>query len=87
MTEAVVPCMMATAGKAARTISRVLWPSSTQATQAPIVYKKVWHKNTPEENVLEKDHRCQPYHAVIFLGFRRSGRCRINFRGHGNQVG
>jgi len=38
--EAVVPCMMATSGKAARTIGRVLWPSSIQDTHVPIVYKR-----------------------------------------------
>jgi len=37
MMEAVVPCMMVTAGKAARTTCRVVWPSSIQATNAPIV--------------------------------------------------
>jgi len=87
ITEAVVPRMMATSGKAARTIGRVPWPSSIQATHAPIVYKKVWHERTPEGLVFEKDHRCQPYHAVVLPGFRRSGRIRISCRGHGTQVG
>jgi len=49
--------------------------------------QKVWHKSTPEGLVFEKDHRCQPYHAVVLLGFRQSGRIRISCRGHGTQVG
>jgi len=48
MTETVVPRMMATTAETARTIGQVLWPSSTQAAHALIVYKKVCHKSTPE---------------------------------------